>query len=584
MKDRITRCHGISSNADARDLGVSDNGGAYSGRGAPAYSIWAARGAYTRGSAASSRGPDGILQGLKVAVVHLSGLLSIPPAQVATDKGVCLVSLDMNFKHKTGAPLQQEADGSKEAVSSPARFGQGEGNALLAEHLDHTVQIDDTRGLLEQALDTEDDKREVYLRHAQGVVTESNARAAEGADPVWLANNGMNQGVHPDGGVKPKEWNRGIRVDNNQFQSQSNGDSVKATGIDTLDKLREQIENDLNFNNVFERYTDEKAFVSALVSYFGEGGQERAAEIEAIAENLWAYGTTGADVEGRTDVGELQGLLFSLDPMIAEVSQSNTEHDGSFTIPGSQIGLATHGDDDYGRASMLECRLLASILAEADSDRDLVGFDESYLLLDRSASMKVFEYGKIAELLDVAAIDGVVGLAGYDNGPDSLGQFEKGAPMERTRAQEILQIVSDHAASRPYSEIYQRLKDVGLNGKLPYELIESTGSNEMGLACALKWAERLPPKQEGVERQLVVVTDEPDYHPRSLKDLQDVAEEKGLSVKVLFSYDARGYVIVDVMDIDVDKMTELYSDDPRRHGQLDWDKAGKAQQAPIQPW
>ena len=470
------------------------------------------------------------------------------------------------------------------ASSGPMSFEQQWGNAAINEQMGPTIAVNEGGGFLDSLPAVDNDKRDVYLRHAQNVVTESNTRAAKGEDPVWLANNGTNQGVQPDGGVKPEEWRRGIRVDNNQFKSSLSGDSVKSTGIDDIDKLRDQIESDLNFNKVFERFTDATAFISAMVSNFAEGGPERVAEVEAIAENLWAYGTTGADIEGRTDVGELQGLLFSLDPMIAEVSQSNTKHDGNFTIPGSQLGLSTHGDDDYGRASMLECRLLASLLEEAETDGGLSGFDESYLLLDRSPSMKGFEYGKIAELLDAADIDGDVGLAGYDNGPDTLGRLEKGALMDPARAKEILQIVSDHTMRRPHSNIYDRLKDVGLKGKLPPELTESTGSHEMGLACALKWAERLPPETEGVKRQLVVVTDEPDYNPRCLEQLQKEAKEKNLSIKVLFSYDQAGYSIIDVNDIDPKNMRDLFSDEYGRHRELDWNKVGIEQGAPLQKW
>ena len=68
------------------------------------------------------------------------------------------------------------------------------------------------------------------------------------------------------------------------------------------------------------------------------------------------------DLDGNTNVGELQGMLFSLDPLIAEASNSNTNNGETFTLPGSDVELNTGGDDLYGRATMLECRLLASIL------------------------------------------------------------------------------------------------------------------------------------------------------------------------------------------------------------------------------
>lgn len=83
---------------------------------------------------------------------------------------------------------------------------------------------------------------------------------------------------------------------------------------------------------------------------------------------------------------------------------------------------------------MLECRLLTSIIAEAPSSHELTGDDEISLLLDGSPSIKGHEYGKIAEMLDAASVDGVVGIGGFRSGPSTLRLLERGKPMEKGRA------------------------------------------------------------------------------------------------------------------------------------------------------
>ena len=252
-------------------------------------------------------------------------------------------------------------------------------------------------------------EREVYLRRAQAVVDESNAKANKGEDPMWLAMNGGNRGVYSDraDGSQPSAWRRGIECGDGKFRLDNGG---TRGGIDSFGEFQTQIKADLNFNGVFDQYSSVESFASACVARYGTGGEGRAAEVQAIAENLWSYAKMGSDVSGKTDVSELQGLLYALDPLIKDASLSNTEHDGPMTIPGTDTVLDnTDGDEWYGRATMLQCRLLSSVLSEElvpeeiittvedtpevitqvtpEPPKDDDSFDKSTYIVDVSSSM-----------------------------------------------------------------------------------------------------------------------------------------------------------------------------------------------------
>jgi hypothetical protein len=514
-------------------------------------------------------------------------------------------------------PATDQADMGQGQQNATGRNGMG--NAARLEQL-RLVTEDNGGPGTETGEPTKDEpKREMYLRHAQAVVTESNKKAAAGEDDFWKGVNGDNKGVHWDNGEKPIEWYRGIHADNNVFaplRDQPRG-SVAATGIDNIDELRTQIQDDLNFNGIFDKYEKEEAFIKALTDRFGEGCKERKVPIRPIAENLWAYGTTGMDVKQRTDVGELQGILYLLDPMIAEASESNTTHGGDFSIEDKQ-GASTefdkHGDDDYGRASSLECRLLSSIVDSGD--HEITGYDESYLLLDGSGSFKRDEYAKLAELLKTGGIDGRVALAGFSGDPRTLQLFESGDTITAERATKILEIVSDYVCKRDLNNLHKRMHEK-VNGEeilpknIPTELTGMGGQQrEQGLACALAWMEEIEKMpgfdpNNGVKRQVVVATDEPDCNPGILLLLQTKAKKMNISVKVQYSftkgaertsYGGTGdsYVIVDVMALDVKKVKDgdyAGKNKPGHQGsqqdrtkQLDWYMASKDQQSKEESW
>jgi len=416
----------------------------------------------------------------------------------------------------------------------------------------------------------QDARREVYLRQAQDVVDESNELAAKGEDQVWLAQNGSNKGVFADGGDKPDEWKRGISTKDGEFGYVH---GAEATGIDDLEEFQEQIAHDLNFNGVFDAYTSEQEFVSALVSQYGSsGGPDRKEQVRAIAENLWSYATEGQDVEGNTDVAELQGLLFALDPLIAEASQSNTTHDNNFTIPGTSIELGTGGDDYYGRATMLECRLLSSVLEDLPTPQDdtpvLDQFEEqietpepsidrtpedddvfgrTHFMTDVSGSM----YGDFRALSDYFdEVDfGETRIGGLNSYYDELNWHNDGkaVPMEEGR-----DIMSDLARVGLHN------KDFNLSGKKDKaEAISGAfkniggGKEESPITTALTMLEGMDDTRiDRVEgEQIIIATDEGDSKPGRLRELRDMAREMGVLVKVLYFTSSKGIYEININKI-----------------------------------
>lgn len=403
-----------------------------------------------------------------------------------------------------------------------------------------------------------DSEREVYLRRAQTVVDESNELAAKGEDQVWLAQNSTNQGVMPDNDVKPDEWKRGISTKGGEFGYVH---GAEATGIEDMQEFREQIVHDLNFNGVFDDYASSEEFEEALIAQYGQGSPERKEQVRHIARNIWSYGTVGADVEGNTDVAEFQGLLYSLDPLIAEASRSNTKHENTFTIPGTDLELGTGGDDYYGRATMLEARLLSSILDEPVSepesepgptldpeiedepdpvtdrtpgDDDVFG--RTHFLSDISASMyDDFEF--LADYLEEVDF-GETRIGGLRSYFDELNWHAGGEAVPMEEGREIMHDLSRVGLKRgERGNSYGRKKDRAREISDAFERIGG-GREESPITTALSMLREMQEQGHEVDliegEQIVIATDEGDSKPEQLRELRDLAREMGVLVKVLY--------------------------------------------------
>ena len=378
---------------------------------------------------------------------------------------------------------------------------------------------------------------------------------------------------------------------------------LTATGIQTLADYRAMVTQDFNFGGLVERVANVRSLEGQDPELLRASGEDRfillamerfhpgltpddptAATTVEVARNLWSYATCGYDVEGRTDISELQGLLYLFDSHIRDSSDTNTEMtDGEkegdwFIIPGTEDWdeplKARRGDGRHGTATV---RTTRHLMAKLDST-SLRGFDESYLLLDRTGSMGEDEYQHLSSLLKLGGLDGTVALASFHS---QLAKYHFGNQLSQGDAQ--------HALTHPEG------------------VLSSYGSEERTVQSALEWLQHVKArdglqKGETVRRQMVVVTDAPDnaFDVGDLKTLQDLARELNMSVKVMYSYTgsrpnayetsgADSYMLIDLLKVDLgtveNHLFHRYDNRGSYEGvQLDWRKVGDDQGAMVQQW
>jgi len=380
-------------------------------------------------------------------------------------------------------------------------------------------------------------------------------------------------------------------------------------GIDTLAEYRKMLQRDFNFSGLINKYAGarpdltapeelrsagESAFVADVIARFypdNQVGDPEVAAAEAIAKNIWSYATCGYDLNGVTDIAQMQGLLYVFDKEIRQSSDTNTKMKGEwFVVPGTEdwdtpIKLKG-GDGRHGRATILTTRHLLAGMSETPPETELTGFDESYLLLDRSGSMQTDEFSHLADLLEVGGIDGELHLAGYDDTAASLKKVENGDALTQDEAVAALSLASEEAAAVNNKEM------ADFDQADPALTHRGRSTREQGLAAALAWAKGLP-EDSDTRRQMLVVTDEPDFNPTVLADLQAEAKKKNLSVKVLYSFNSQSpgsygagnadsYVIVDVMAIE--ELLDHWLVPRQDTQQLDWMRVAASQHAEVKRW
>jgi hypothetical protein len=390
---------------------------------------------------------------------------------------------------------------------------------------------------------------------------------------------------------------------------------LDAVGVHNLYQYRCMVIRDFNFNGLINKYTNarptdkpspelraagEAPFLADVVARFYPGHQVNDPEVQTcvvIARNIWSYATMGSDIQGRTDVEQLQGLLYVFDEEIRGSSNTNTKmkdpskEESWFIVPGTEdwdhpIKLL-EGDGRHGRATILTTRHLLAGMTTTPPETGMTGFDESYLVLDRSGSMLADEFGDLARLLEAGGIDGELHLGSYNDSAGTLEKVRRGEALTHDEAEALLQTVSDETRAIGREEI------TGYDQADPALVKAGSSNHEQGLAAALAWATDLEPAAD-TRRQLLVVTDEPDFNPGVLKDLQKMALKKNLSVKVLYSFNAGqgiaahgagnadSYVIIDIMAID--EILNHWKIDREGTQQLDWGRVADSQHAETHGW
>ncbi len=390
------------------------------------------------------------------------------------------------------------------------------------------------------------------------------------------------------------------------------------TDIHTLGDYRAMVQRDFNFSGVVNTYIGGNrdgrtprevylagvdAFLKDVVARFYPGKQLDDPDVQVckeIARNIWSYATTGMDVSGTTDVAEMQGLLYVFDRQIRGSSDTNTvmedgeDADDYFILPGTEeweppIKLLK-GDGRHGRATILTTRHLLGSMTTLPPRTGLEGFDETYMAIDKSGSMQVDEFQKLGRLIAAGGITGEVALGGFDGNDESLAKVQDGEPLGPGEAKDLLMNTGREAINN---------RQNGTSGfvKGASELGAPSGkaNHEEGLANALEWANSLPPYDGKTLRQIVVVTDAPDFNPSVLMELKEVAVAKHLQVKVLYSFNSAEeqtghveagnsdrFVVIDVLKIE--EILDAWLIDREGAAQLDWYDVAKAQGAEEQSW
>jgi len=378
-----------------------------------------------------------------------------------------------------------------------------------------------------------------------------------------------------------------------------------AGGIDTLVEYRQMLVRDFNFNGILRKYTGTPslspapsisarskgmgAFLADVVARFypdSKVGDPEAEACVAIARNIWSYATCGMDMGGDTNIEQLQGLLYVFDKEVRGSSETNTKMrsgekaDDWFVVPGTEDWdtpiKILKGDGRHGRATILTTRhLLTGMTTTTPEPGELGGYDRSYLLLDNSGSMRSDEFKQLSKLIDNQGIDGTVLMAAFNDNPTSLKKVKSGQALQPREAAKIL------SGETP---------DQSLHGHI------NSGHEEQGIATALKWLkEPTTPPAGSRTAQMVIVTDEPDFKPEKLADLQDAAKAKGYAIKVVYSFksstpigthgsaDSDSYMVIDLLTLDP---AGLASCEIEREGvtQLDWRRVGDLTGVEVKKW
>ncbi len=375
-------------------------------------------------------------------------------------------------------------------------------------------------------------------------------------------------------------------------------DYLAQTGIETLADYRAMLVQDFNFGGLVERLAGvpslddqnpkamraagEDAFIQLAIARFHPGlsASDPATETTvAIAKNIWSYATCGYDVEGRSDISELQGLLYLFDAEIRSSSDTNTEMASGtdiqdwFVIPGTEGWetplKAKRGDGRHGTATV---RTTRHLMAKLDGSK-LDGFDESFLLMDRTGSMSTDEYHHLSSLLERGGLDGTVALASFEA---NIEEVSGGAQLTQEQAQSEL--------------------------RNPRGPLASTGGRECTMKSALAWLQKIKARGgvaagETVSRQMIIVTDAPDndFEVGDLEAVQDLARELNMSIKVMYSYvasaessyemdNADTYMLIDILKIKPDAIGSGWKISRENGLQLDWRRVGQAQGAAPQSW
>jgi hypothetical protein len=219
---------------------------------------------------------------------------------------------------------------------------------------------------------------------------------------------------------KEGAWYNGIRLDddqNVQIERSPQDERTDELPQMTLQEFRDMLVRDFDYEGAITAFRNaggEAAFVEAVIRRF----PDREKALRVIAREVWSYATTGMDTKGTTNIAQMQGYLYALDPNIKVSSDTNTDLGRMFNAGTKEEPvLVQAGDGAHGRASILTTRHIVSSVAFADfepgrvplqnpqpqfSDRDRFVHDNSRSMTDH----------KLPTIVD--GVDQQLGRGAYD--------------------------------------------------------------------------------------------------------------------------------------------------------------------------
>jgi len=360
-----------------------------------------------------------------------------------------------------------------------------------------------------------------------------------------------------------------------------------------LQEYRNLVVKDFNFNRAIDRFSSLEKFTQGLGrTYPDKAEQLGQATFEALAGEIYSYAKQGRGTQGKTNISEMQAVLYALDPYIRDSSDTNTTMKASSppTMDAYQqlpkadrskyVQVGEHclplGDGKHGRATTLTTR---HIMAELDlleptsipiDQNKLDGSQNTMLLIDISSSMDSGRQ-QFSKLLAAGGLSGQIQIGTFHDRQGSLRMLQHGRQLAAEEAAESLASGRDAVFQMPHGS---RMRESGIDAGIS--------------ALAQISVPEAPPRQP-FKSQMVLFTDETDTQPERLAELQEMAQSRGYDVKTIICLEERGearsFCIVNVSEIDASTIRRFISSNHHnKMPAIHWERVAESQGAPVQKW
>lgn len=168
---------------------------------------------------------------------------------------------------------------------------------------------------------------------------------------------------------KDASWYNGIQIHTDP-ETGAQTVQVERTALDnrtdplpelSIDEYRQMLIRDFDYNGAITQFKELgglTAFVKAVLARYPDQDPKT---MTVVATEVWSYATTGMDTKGVTDIAQMQGYLYALDPSIKVSSDTNTLMGAEFNAGTKEKPIMLKGGDGkHGRATILTTRHLLS--------------------------------------------------------------------------------------------------------------------------------------------------------------------------------------------------------------------------------